>query len=79
MINLGLQELKESVELKKVLNENIAKNIILFIGDGMNNPTITAARIFEVQQENKPYPEREYLTFKRFPNLGHSKVRHLGI
>ena len=31
-------------ELNVVLNQNVAKNIILFIGDGMGMTTITAAR-----------------------------------
>ena len=51
-----------------------AKNIILFIGDGMSNPTISAARILKGIQEKTPYPERGYLTFERFPHLGRIKV-----
>ena len=71
---LGLQEIEDSINLKKSINTNVAKNIILFIGDGMGITSTTAARIFKAQQENKPFPEREYLAFERLPNLAHSKV-----
>ena len=56
------------------INTNIAKNIILFIGDGMSNPTISAARILKGIQEKNPYPERGFLSFERFPHLGRIKV-----
>ena len=32
-----------------VPNENIAKNIIIFVGDGMSIPTVTAARVLKGQ------------------------------
>ena len=76
--NLGFQELKESIEMQESsINTNLAKNIILFIGDGMSNPTISAARILKGLQAKNPYPEREYFGFERFPHLGRIKVRKL--
>jgi len=67
--------MKDSLELQEdIVNTNLAKNIILFIGDGMSNPTISAARIFKAHQENKPYPEREFLFFERLPHVGRIKV-----
>lgn len=36
---------------KLVPNGNHAKNVILFLGDGMGISTITAARIFEGEQK----------------------------
>ena len=33
------------------LNRNIAKNVILFIGDGLGVPTHTAARIYKGQKQ----------------------------
>ena len=69
--------MQESIEISRSVNTNIAKNIILFIGDGMSGATVTAARIFKAQQENKPFPEREYLSFERLTNLGYSKVSKL--
>jgi alkaline phosphatase len=45
-----------------------AKNVILFIGDGMGPSTVTAARIFAGQQ--KGLAGEEYsLSFERFPHL----------
>ena len=49
----GENEIKLS--LKKTPNTNIAKNIIIFIGDGMSLPTVTAARIFKGQQVKRKY------------------------
>ena len=67
--------MKDSLEMhEQSINTNIAKNIILFIGDGMSNPTITAARILKGIQEKKPYPEKGYFDFERFPHLGRIKV-----
>jgi alkaline phosphatase len=43
-----------------------AKNVILFVGDGMGVSTLTAARILEGQQNNLP-GEEGYLSFEKFP------------
>ncbi len=54
-----------------------ARNVILFVGDGMGITTITAARIFEAQQRAKAaggsYPgfaggEENLLAFEKLPN-----------
>lgn len=39
--------------LQKQWNTNIAKNVILFLGDGMGISTVTAARIYKGQQQNR--------------------------
>jgi len=46
-----------------------AKNIILFIGDGMGVSTVTAARIFAGQQLGKKGEEHQ-LSFDKFPFTG---------
>ena len=51
-----------------------AKNIIIFIGDGMGISTVTAARIYKGQQGGKS-GEEATLTFEEFPHTGLSKVR----
>ncbi len=43
-----------------------AKNVILFIGDGMSVTTVTAARIFAGQQRGES-GEENFLSFERFP------------
>ena len=53
--------------------EAAAKNIILFVGDGMNLTTITASRILEGQQRGM-LGEENNLSFDRFPFSGLAKT-----
>ncbi|KAF0307021.1 Alkaline phosphatase [Amphibalanus amphitrite] len=64
-------ELEEA--LNNEPNRNQAKNIIVFIGDGMGIPTITAARIYKGQQQGKN-GEEGHLYFEKFPHVALSKV-----
>lgn len=50
-----------------------AKNVILFIGDGMGVSTVTAARIFEGQQLGKQGEEHQ-LSWETFPHTALSKT-----
>src|SRR5580765_4751634 len=50
-----------------------AKNVILFIGDGMGVSTLTAARIFEGQQRGESGEENR-LSFEEFPFSALSKT-----
>ena len=55
--------------------EKEAKNTILFLGDGMSIPTVTAARIFKGQVEGLPNGGEEgELHFDKFPHTALSKV-----
>lgn len=54
-------------------NENRAKNIIIFIGDGMGISTITAGRIYKGQIKGNTGEEYK-LAFEMFPNAGFAKV-----
>lgn len=45
-----------------------AKNVILFIGDGMGISTITAARIYDGQKRGQTGEENQ-LSFEKFPNV----------
>jgi alkaline phosphatase len=51
-----------------------AKNVILFIGDGMGISTVTAARIRAGELANLKGPERNSLSWEVFPNLALSKT-----
>lgn len=67
--------------MKKVLarqgnNVEIAKNCIIFIGDGMGTPTITAGRILKGQM-NGATGEEAKVVFEDFPSVGLSKVSFL--
>ena len=50
-----------------------AKNVILFVGDGMGVSTVTAARILAGQLQGK-LGEEHQLSFERFPYVGLSKT-----
>lgn len=54
-------------QLKKTPNTNRAKNIIMFLGDGMSHPTITSARVYMGGEEKK-------LSFENFPYTASSKT-----
>ena len=50
-----------------------ARNLILFIGDGMSATTVTAARIYAGQQAGRS-GEGNLLSFETFPNLALAKT-----
>lgn len=50
-----------------------AKNVILFVGDGMSLTTVAAARIREGQLKQQP-GEENLLSFERFPHTAFSKT-----
>ena len=58
---------------KVVPNVKRAKNIILFVGDGMGVSTVSAARIFEGQQKGVD-GERNKLAFEKLPYVALSKT-----
>ncbi len=59
--------------LSQQANTSPAKNIILFVGDGMGISTITAARILEGQLKGANGEENS-LSFEHLPYLAHAKV-----
>ena len=54
-------------------NNRKAKNVILFVGDGMGISTVTAARIMEGQLRGET-GEENFLFFETFPNSALSKT-----
>ena len=71
----GKNEIEASLDHLAKINTNIAKNVIIFIGDGMSLPTVTASRIFKAQHTGSPADaEGNLLSFERFPNVGLSKT-----
>lgn len=63
---LATEELEEALKIKWNLGR--AKNVILFIGDGMGPTTVTATRIYKGGESYK-------LAYEQFPNVGLLKVR----
>lgn len=67
----GNAELQKTLQLKT--NEGRAKNVILFIGDGMGLSTVTAARIFDGQLRGDS-GEDNSLAFEDLPYMALAKV-----
>lgn len=65
--NNNAQDMLRRQLQKNTLNKNVAKNIILFLGDGMSIPTLTATRIYMGGEDKE-------LSFEKFPFSGLSKV-----
>lgn len=54
-------------------NKRPAKNVILFIADGMDPTTVAAARIYDGQSRGEE-GEENFLSFERFPYLAMAKT-----
>lgn len=61
------------MQLENKPNTNVAKNLIMFLGDGMSTSTVSAARIYFGQKLGFS-GEESLLSFEEFPHLGLSKV-----
>jgi alkaline phosphatase len=55
-----------------------AKNVIVFIGDGMGISTLTSARILQGQL-NDQLGEEGYLSFEKFPHTALVKTYNAGL
>lgn len=64
-MSMGKSELNEALNV--AINNKVAKNVIVFIGDGMGPNTVTATRIYK-------HGENGRLTFEKFPHIGMLKV-----
>ncbi|XP_071995660.1 alkaline phosphatase-like [Engystomops pustulosus] len=65
------ETLQAALHLKP--NVNKAKNLIMFLGDGMGVTTISAARIYQGQLAGQP-GEENILEMEKFPHVALSKV-----
>ncbi len=68
---LGRATLDERAAIKP--NKRRAKNVILFVGDGLDPTTVAAARIYDGQSRGEP-GEENFLSFEKFPYLGMAKT-----
>ncbi|GIZ02737.1 hypothetical protein CEXT_565091 [Caerostris extrusa] len=68
---MGQEDLQDS--LRVVPNTHIAKNLIIFVGDGMGLSNVMAARVFQGQGEGRP-GEDSQLSFEKFPYVALSKT-----
>jgi len=61
------EHLRAKIQTESSLNTNRAKNIIMFLGDGMSLQTVAATRMYLGGEE-------EELSFEKFPHFGLSKT-----
>lgn len=73
--NTWITDGQAALAAAKKLHPNLkgAKNVILFVGDGMGVSTVTGARIFEGQEKGID-GERNQLAFEKLPYLALSKT-----
>ncbi|XP_066946237.1 alkaline phosphatase-like [Macrobrachium rosenbergii] len=74
-LKLGREEIEEAL-LKPTLT-NVAKNVILFMGDGMGITVNTASRIYKGQKKHGYSGEEGHLVWEKFPNIGLLKTYDL--
>ncbi|XP_060658113.1 LOW QUALITY PROTEIN: membrane-bound alkaline phosphatase-like [Drosophila nasuta] len=70
--DLAYEEIAQRLELPQP-NAKKAKNIILFLGDGMSLSTVAAARILKGQRQGNT-GEESSLSFEKFPYTGLSRT-----
>lgn len=70
--DLSRQTLEEALRLQR-LNMNTARNLVLFLGDGMGISTVTASRILRGQMNGEP-GENSRLEMEKFPYVALSKT-----
>ncbi|NXK41390.1 PPBT protein, partial [Piprites chloris] len=66
------ETLRNALRLQR-LNQNVAKNLILFLGDGMGVSTVTAARILKGQLQHGQ-GEESLLEMEKFPYVALAKT-----
>jgi len=67
------QELNDAISGSAVPIVNVAKNVIIFLGDGMGISTVTAARILAGQMQGGNGEEYQ-LAFDKFPHVALSRT-----
>ncbi|KAF5281715.1 hypothetical protein FQA39_LY17736 [Lamprigera yunnana] len=72
-IQEGTTHLTHILDILQQEQKQTAKNVIIFIGDGMGATSATAGRIYKGQR-NGLMGEENFLSFDRFPNIALAKT-----
>ncbi|GAB0092439.1 Alkaline phosphatase [Sergentomyia squamirostris] len=72
-ISLSKNHLRRKLANSRPEEPTVARNVIIFVGDGMGMPTITAGRIYK-GQKNSQSGEEGHVSFDLFPNIGLAKT-----
>ena len=70
---LAQDELDAAIHIVDKIRRGRAKNVIMFLGDGMGLPTVAAARVYQAQIRNLKKTDI-YLNWEKFPHVGLSRV-----
>ncbi|XP_078601560.1 alkaline phosphatase-like [Branchiostoma floridae x Branchiostoma japonicum] len=73
--DMAHRDLDRAIQLQK-LNLNMAKNVVLFVGDGMGLTTVTTGRILKGQLQGQP-GEETVLAMDSLPHVGLVKTYSL--
>jgi len=73
---LADREIANAIYVTDNVIKNTAKNVIMFLGDGLGVTTTASARVYHAQMRNLDH-EDIYLSYEKFPHVGLSRVRHL--
>ncbi|XP_066946914.1 alkaline phosphatase-like [Macrobrachium rosenbergii] len=68
------EEIQNAMAAATSYNWGIAKNVVLFVGDGMGITPSVAGRIFKGQQRYGHSGEEGYLSWEKFPHMSLVKV-----
>lgn len=69
----GENQLKRILFSQKIDRVKVARNVIVFVGDGMSFATIAAGRVLKGQMNNRSGEETKFV-FEDYPHLGLSKT-----
>lgn len=72
----GEKYLNKILKSQKINGVEVARNVIVFVGDGMSFATISAGRILKGQMQQSSGEEAE-MVFESFPHIGLSKTYNI--
>ncbi|XP_035680739.1 alkaline phosphatase-like [Branchiostoma floridae] len=74
--NMAKNSIQDALRIQRSHNMKIAKNVVMFLGDGMGVVTVTSARILKGQNAGNP-GEETVLTMDTLPHVALSKTYNI--
>ncbi|XP_066287822.1 alkaline phosphatase-like [Branchiostoma lanceolatum] len=74
--NMAGRSIQDALRIQRNHNMNVAKNVVLFLGDGMGAVSVTSARILKGQKAGNP-GEETMLAMDTLPHMAHSKTYNI--
>ncbi|XP_078601768.1 alkaline phosphatase-like [Branchiostoma floridae x Branchiostoma japonicum] len=74
--HMAERSIQNALHIQRSHNKNIAKNVVLFLGDGMGAVSVTSARILKGQKAGNP-GEETVLAMDTLPHVAHSKTYNI--